>query len=161
MLATIRDDTRNMLNILHITPNSKRWDYSDTLGGGHKFSCWRRNIAAQVNIMPADALAPSICHQSISRHGIGCVGETACIVVPELISSTLIKPNPRYDSKCEYSWVQSGGPVTTESIVRFDSWFELFEVFRKKWAPMTLAKMAAEFVRSQNPKWPPAAILKK
>ena len=25
------------------------------------------------------------------------------------------------------SWVQSGGPVTTESIVRFDTWFELFE----------------------------------
>ena len=30
------------------------------------------------------------------------------------------------------SWVQSGGPVTTESIVRFDTWFQLFEVFRKK-----------------------------
>ena len=58
-----------------------------------------------------------------------------------------------------YSWVQSGGPVTTESIVRFDTWFELFEVFRKKCAPMTLAKMAAEFVRSQNPKWPPVALL--
>ena len=42
------------------------------------------------------------------------------------------------------SWVQSGGPVTTESIVRFDTWFELFEVFRKNLAPMTLAKMAAE-----------------
>ena len=58
------------------------------------------------------------------------------------------------------SWMQSGGPVTTESIVRFDTWFELFEVCRKKLAPMTLAKMAAEFVRSQNPKWPPAAIWK-
>ena len=58
-----------------------------------------------------------------------------------------------------YSWVQSGGPVTTESIVRFDTWFELFEAFRKYLAPMTLAKVAAEFVRSQNPKWPPAAIL--
>ena len=46
-------------------------------------------------------------------------------------------------------WVQSGGPVTTESIVRFDTWFELFEVFRKNLAPKTLAKMAAEFVRSQ------------
>ena len=57
------------------------------------------------------------------------------------------------------SWVQTGGPVTTESIVRFDTWFELFEVFRKNLAPMTLAKMAAEFVRSQNLKWPPAAIL--
>ena len=33
------------------------------------------------------------------------------------------------------SWVQSGGPVSTESIVRFDTWFELFEVFRKKIRP--------------------------
>ena len=57
------------------------------------------------------------------------------------------------------SWVQSGGPVTTESIVKFETWFELFEVFRKNLAPMTLAKMAAEFVRSQNPQWPPVAIL--
>ena len=57
------------------------------------------------------------------------------------------------------SWVQSGGPVTTEGIVRFDTWFKLFEVFRKNLAPMALAKMAAEFVRSQNPKWPPVAIL--
>ena len=29
MLATIRDDTWNELNMQHITPNSKRWDYSD------------------------------------------------------------------------------------------------------------------------------------
>ena len=36
MLATIRDDTWNVLNIQHITPNLKRWDYSDILGGSHK-----------------------------------------------------------------------------------------------------------------------------
>ena len=36
MLATIRDDTWNVLNMQHITPNSERWDYSDTPGGGHK-----------------------------------------------------------------------------------------------------------------------------
>ena len=29
MLATIRDDTWNVFNMQHITPNSKRWDYSD------------------------------------------------------------------------------------------------------------------------------------
>ena len=29
MLATIRDDTWNVLNIQHVNPNSKRWDYSD------------------------------------------------------------------------------------------------------------------------------------
>ena len=36
MLATIRDDTWNVLNMQQITPNSKRWDYSDIPGGGHK-----------------------------------------------------------------------------------------------------------------------------
>ena len=35
----------------------------------------------------------SYSHQSISRHGIACVGQTTCIVVPELISSTWVKPN--------------------------------------------------------------------
>ena len=34
MLATIRDDTRNVLNMQHLTPNSERWDYSDIPGGG-------------------------------------------------------------------------------------------------------------------------------
>ena len=36
MLATIRDDTGTVLNMQHTTPNSKRWDYSDIPGGGHK-----------------------------------------------------------------------------------------------------------------------------
>ena len=36
MLATIHDDTWNVLNMQHITPNSKRRDYSYTPGGGHK-----------------------------------------------------------------------------------------------------------------------------
>ena len=37
MMATIRDDTRNVLNMQHITPNSERWDYSDMPAGGiHK-----------------------------------------------------------------------------------------------------------------------------
>ena len=34
-LATIRDDTWNVLNMQHITQNSKRWDYSDIPGGSH------------------------------------------------------------------------------------------------------------------------------
>ena len=29
MLATIRDDTWNMLNMQHIIPNSKKWNYSN------------------------------------------------------------------------------------------------------------------------------------
>ena len=36
MLGTMRDDTWNMLNMQHITPNSKKQDYSDISGGGHK-----------------------------------------------------------------------------------------------------------------------------
>ena len=36
MLATICDDTWNALNMQHITPNSKRWDYSEIPGGGRK-----------------------------------------------------------------------------------------------------------------------------
>ena len=35
MLVTIRDYTWYVLN-MHITPYSKRWDYSDNSGGGHK-----------------------------------------------------------------------------------------------------------------------------
>ena len=35
MLATIRDDTWNVLNMQYIIPNSKRWDYSDTPGDSH------------------------------------------------------------------------------------------------------------------------------
>ena len=36
MMATICDDTWNVLNMQHITPHSKRRDYSDIIGGGHK-----------------------------------------------------------------------------------------------------------------------------
>ena len=40
-------------------------------------------------------------HQQ-ARHGIGCVGHIIRIVVPELISSTWFKSNPRQYSKYEY-----------------------------------------------------------
>ena len=36
MFVTICDDTWNVLNMQHITPNLKRWDYSDIPCGGHK-----------------------------------------------------------------------------------------------------------------------------
>ena len=35
MLAIVRDDTWNVLNMQHKIPNSKRWDYSDIPGGGN------------------------------------------------------------------------------------------------------------------------------
>ena len=52
-----------------------------------------------------------------------------------------------------------GPPVTTESRGRFESGFGYFEVFKKNWAPMPLAKVWAKPRRGQNPKWPLAAIL--
>ena len=33
VLVTIRDDTWNVLNMQHITQNSKRWNYSDIPSG--------------------------------------------------------------------------------------------------------------------------------
>ena len=36
MLTTTHDDTWNVLNMQHIIPNLKRWNYSDIPCGGHK-----------------------------------------------------------------------------------------------------------------------------
>ena len=36
MLAIIRGDAWNVLNMQHIIANSKWWDYSDIPDGGHK-----------------------------------------------------------------------------------------------------------------------------
>ena len=59
-------------------------------------------------------------HQSISRHGIGCVGQTICIVIPQSISSTWVKPNPRSDLKYEYI-----NFAIFETIQHVKSWNEL------------------------------------
>ena len=47
-----------------------------------------------VNTMPADALVP-----------IGCVRQATCVFVPELFSSTWVKPNQIYNSKCVYMYI--------------------------------------------------------
>ena len=57
MLATIRDDTWNMLNMQHITPNSKRWDYSDIPGGCHKKITWL-NVATTLEKSPTPTHTP-------------------------------------------------------------------------------------------------------
>ena len=58
MLATIHDDTWNVRNMQHITPNSKRWDYSDIPGGSHKLSkdplAWLK-VATTLEKPPAPA----------------------------------------------------------------------------------------------------------
>ena len=40
--------------------------------------------------------------QSIISHGIGYVGQTACIVIAELMPYICFKTNPIYKSKYEY-----------------------------------------------------------
>ena len=51
-----------------------------------------------VNTTPADdARAPEVAIASA-----GCVGQTACIALSELIPSTWVKPNPKCHSKCGY-----------------------------------------------------------
>ena len=55
-----------------------------------------------VNTMPTDALAPKVAR--VSAGMVLTVGQTTRIVVPELISCTWTKSNPRYDSKCVYTF---------------------------------------------------------
>ena len=50
------------------------------------------------------------------------------------------------------SWVISGSPMTTESIVGIDTWFGRFGVFRKKMSSHDPRGKVAEFGRSQIPK---------
>ena len=54
-----------------------------------------------VNTKLVNALAPKVARASADM-ALAVVGQTTCIVVPELISSTWDKPNRAYNSKCEY-----------------------------------------------------------
>ena len=56
MLATICDGTWNVLNMQHITPNSKRWDYSDIPSGGHK------KIKGPAHMVEGDNFFIHFCH---------------------------------------------------------------------------------------------------
>ena len=53
MLATVCADTWNVLNMQHIIPNSKRWDYSDIPGGGHEWG--QRTRSHSIVWLPAMA----------------------------------------------------------------------------------------------------------
>ena len=55
--------------------------------GGQHHACWYPG---------------SYSRHRISRHDVGCAGQTICIVTPGLIASTWLQPNRRYDLKCEY-----------------------------------------------------------
>ena len=53
-----------------------------------------------------------------------CAGQTTCIVVPELISSTWFKPNPRFDSKCQYMFCNLSNTSTCLEVTRYNiSWY--------------------------------------
>ena len=56
-----------------------------------------------------------------------------------------------------HSWVIYGGSVTVESKAKFYDWFWFIGIFRKKWAPMSVAKVQANSTRGRNPRWPPLA----
>ena len=61
--------------------------------------------------------------QCISEHGIGCVGQTTCIVVPELISSTWVKANPRWFK----TWIYFLWSLKQQSMLRIKTqWLVLF-----------------------------------
>ena len=66
------------------------------------FWCWERNIPALWGQYPAWWCPGSWSWQSISRHDIGCVWQTAYVVVPEIIPSGWLRPNPWSDSKRDY-----------------------------------------------------------
>ena len=62
------------------------------------FSRWFEMPWRPCDVLVVVAKSPE--HQHM--HGIGCVGQTICIVVPELFVSTWVKLNPSYDSKYWY-----------------------------------------------------------
>ena len=79
----------------------------------------------------------SLSRQSISRHGkyIRCTGQTS-FGVPGVISSTLVKPNPIYDSKCEHIFcnLSSDSPCNNSNVRNSNVSFRLIVtiwLFRK------------------------------
>ena len=64
MLATICDDTCNKCNMQHIIPNSKRWDYPDIPGGGHKYIKGPAHVWLKVATTLEKTLTPT--HNKVS-----------------------------------------------------------------------------------------------
>ena len=84
MLATIRDDTWNVLNMQHIIPNSKRWDDSDIPGGGHKKI---KGPAHMVEGGPHLKKKPNP-HPQIHSQRRACSTNTYCMCIPNFKTQT-------------------------------------------------------------------------
>ena len=77
------------------------------------------------------------------EHGNGCIGQETCTVVPELISPTWVKPNPRYDSKCENIF------HNLQNMFRFNSLRPSDTIWRHR-SGSTLAQVMACCLRAPN-----------
>ena len=78
-------DLCNLGAFVLLTPKLfRRWIRNISLLGCQYRVCWSTG---------------SLSRQCISRHDIGSVVQTICIVIPDLISSIRLKPNPRPDLK--------------------------------------------------------------
>ena len=78
-LATIRDDTRNVLNMQHITSNSKSWKYSDIPSGGHKGI---KGLTHKVKGGHHLRKAPTPTHRSIGYVGVSRPSAVTIPVAP-------------------------------------------------------------------------------
>ena len=64
MLAKLRDDTWNMLNMQHIIPNSKRWDFSDIVVAINKLKdppTWLKVATTLENPSPTHNISVAYC----------------------------------------------------------------------------------------------------
>ena len=103
--------------LIHVSENQDITNFNTTMAAYHSISTQFCNVNSirswmiaklilyWIWINSSDAgdgtfqLCGSIPCLLMSRHGISCVRQTTCIVIPELISLTRVKPNPRVDSK--------------------------------------------------------------
>ena len=75
----------------------------DILNSGKNYlQPWLLLIEVEWHICISNVNFKSVARASAGMLLRGCVGQTTCIVVSELILSTWVKSNTRYDSKCEY-----------------------------------------------------------
>ena len=65
----------------------------------------------------------------------------------------------RDKSNNPFSWVIYNNSVTVESISSFLCGFVIYKGKRKNLAPIRLKKVRGNSVSTQNPKWPPSALL--
>ena len=88
MLAKIRDDTWNVLNMQHIIPNSKIWDHSDIPGGG-QISQWVAKLL--FSIMSIKNHTFEIIATTSAFQGPMCEGHCCFFVNPSFIGHGIFR----------------------------------------------------------------------